>query len=427
MERTLTRDLSKHLGQRVELQGWMHTLRGMGGVSFMLLRDRSGLAQVVVNDVSSLESCLPETVLRVRGIVHSEPRARAGVELRDAEIEVISCVRAPLPFEINKGPLKAHLDTFLDHAPIGLRHPQRQAVFRLASALRGAYESWMRAHDFTQIISPKLVGVSTEGGANLFRVEYFGKSAYLAQSPQLYKQMMVGVFERVFEIGQVYRAEPHYTTRHINEYTSLDMEMGFIRDYTDVMSVLTQVLGYMFEWLREEHSADLETAGTRLPAVRAVPVLDFHEAQQLLHSRYREPLREDDLSPSQERRLCEWAEGEGSDFVFVTGYPLSKRPFYTMPDPRRPGQTNSFDLLFRGVEIVTGGQRRHEYDDLVQSIWDRGYSPESFAAYLEAFRYGVPPEGGFAIGSERLLARLVGADNVRETALFPRDVNRLTP
>ncbi|MDP9382716.1 MAG: OB-fold nucleic acid binding domain-containing protein [Chloroflexota bacterium] len=251
MERALATELPGRVGERVKLQGWMHALRRMGGVSFLQLRDGSGTAQAVLDDTGALDGLLPETVLALCGTVVTEPRARSGVELRNAEVEVISPVREPLPFEINKGPLKANLDTYLDHAPVGLRHPAKRATLRLGSTILRAYGDWMRSHGFTQISTPKLVGAATEGGANLFAIEYFDRRAYLAQSPQLYKQVMVGVLERVFEVGHAYRAEPHYTTRHLNEYVSLDMEMGFIADHTDVMRALTEVLRYVLVWISQ--------------------------------------------------------------------------------------------------------------------------------------------------------------------------------
>lgn len=428
MERTLTHELPHKVGERVRMEGWLHALRRMGGVSFLQLRDHAGLAQAVLEDASPLDGLLPETVLALEGTVAAEPRARAGVELRGVQVEIVSPVGEPLPFEINKGPLKANLDTYLDHAPVGLRHPAKQAAIRLGAAILGAYAGWMRAEGFTQVSTPKLVGAATEGGANLFAVAYFDRTAYLAQSPQLYKQILVGALERVFEIGRAYRAEPHYTTRHLNEFVSLDMEMGFIRDHTDVMAVLTGVLRHILAALERDHAGDLEALNVRLPALGDVPVLDFAEAQELLARRYGEAPAPDDLSPAQERALCRWAaEEHGSEWVFVTGYPTAHRPFYTMPDPVRPERSNSFDLLFRGVELVTGGQRIHEYTRLREAIRARGLGEEGFAAYLEAFRYGMPPEGGFAMSLERLLARLLGAENVREVALFPRDVNRLAP
>ncbi len=427
MERTLSRDLPARVGTRVCVQGWMHALRRMGGVSFLLLRDRTGVTQSVLEAPEALDGLLPETVLTLHGTVTPEPRARSGVELRNVSVEVVAPVREPLPFEINKGPLRANLDTYLDHAPVGLRHPHKQAALRLMSGIVGAYADWMRAHGFTQITTPKIVGSATEGGASLFAIEYFDRPAYLAQSPQLYKQMMVGVLERVFEIGHAYRAEPHYTTRHLNEFLSLDMEIGFIQDHTDIMHVLTQVLGHVLGVLEQDHQPDLASLGVVLPRMSDVPVVDFEEAQDMLATLYGEEPNADDLSPSQERALCRWAEAQGSEWVFVTGYPTSHRPFYTLPDPSRPSRTRSFDLLFRGAELVSGSQRIHEYEQLRRAIHARGYAEASFASFLDAFRYGMPPEGGFALGAERLLARLVGAENVREVTLFPRDVSRLAP
>lgn len=427
MERTLCYELQSKVGKVAKIEGWLHARRSMGGVTFLLIRDRSGMSQVVLDSDTPLAGCLPESVMSVMGKVVAEPRARGGVEIHDPEVSVITCVSKPLPFEINKGPLKANLDTFLDHAPVGLRHPHKQAAFRLSAAIVDSYASWMTTHGFTRIHTPKLVGSATEGGANLFKLEYFDREAYLAQSPQLYKQMMVGVFERVFEVGHVYRAEPHYTTRHLNEYVSLDMEMGFIPDHTEIMKELLEVLRSVLDEIQDRCAADLKTLQVQIPDVENVPVVDFFDAQELLTTRYGEPPNESDLTPSQERALYKWSREQGSEFVFVTGYPTGKRPFYTMPDPARPGRTNSFDLLFRGTELVTGGQRIHEYPQLLQAIQDHGYSREGFQGYLEAFRYGMPPEGGFAMGLERFTAQLVGARNLRETTLFPRDVNRLAP
>ncbi len=427
-KRILTKELPGRVGERVHLGGWMHTLRRMGGVTFLVIRDRCGLAQAVLDDAAPLDGCQPETVLALTGTICAEPRARGGVELRDLSVEIISPVREALPFELNKGPLKANLSTFLDHASVGLRHPAKQATFRLASAILDAFGAWMRAHGFTQITTPKIVGAATEGGANMFGIEYFDRRAYLAQSPQLYKQVMVGVFERVFEIGHAYRAEPHDTARHLNEYLSLDMEMGFIEDHHDVMRVLSEVLRHILGTLAQDYAPDLAMLGARLPDLGDVPVISFTEAQDLLATRYGEEPDQADLSPSQERSLCRWAEAEhGSEWVFVTGYPTAHRPFYTMPDSAHPEQSNSFDLLCRGTELVTGGQRIHEYGQLRSSLRARGYDEAGFEGYLEAFRYGMPPEGGFAIGSERLLARFLGVENVREVTLFPRAVNRLTP
>ncbi|HEU5423653.1 MAG TPA: aspartate--tRNA(Asn) ligase, partial [Nitrolancea sp.] len=307
--------------------------------------------------------------------------------------------------------------------------PRQRALFRLSAASMSGFRSTLRALDFVEIQTPKIVASATESGANVFAIDYFGRPAYLAQSPQLYKQIMVGVFERVFEVGPVFRAEPHDTPRHLNEYVSLDAEMGFIEDHTTVMRVLTQVLAGMVRAVGQEEAA-LATLGVALPVVPAeIPAIHFAEALELIAAATGEDVRgEPDLAPAHERWLGEWARREhGSEFLFVVGYPAAKRPFYTHPDPARPGYTNGFDLLFRGLELVTGGQRLHRYEDYLAALATRGQDPEPLAGYLEAFKHGMPPHGGFALGLERWVARLTGAANIRETTLFPRDLNRLTP
>ena len=432
MRRVLAAEAAQYVGQRVRLAGWLFQLRRMGGINFLLLRDRTGIIQVVVGDPARLEvlaGLQAETILQVVGTVVAEPRARLGVEVHDPVLSVLAPVTDVLPFEINKKILRPSLDVFLDNAAVGLRHPRKQSVFRLGAGLLAAFADYFVAHDFVQIRTPKIVAAATEGGANLFAVDYFGRPAYLAQSPQLYKQIMVGVFERVFEIGPAFRAEPHYTTRHINEFTSIDAEMGFIDGFGDLMDLLADLLRSVLEQVSRTHRTELDDVGLPLPRMDEVPVVEFREAQEIILRRFGEDCRRElDLSPQHERWLCEWAVQErGSEFVFVTHYPTSKRPFYTLPDPADPKHSLSFDLLFRGAELVTGGQRINDYRQLVDSMVARGIDPAGFAGYLEAFEYGMPPEGGFAIGYERLLARLTGAENIRETTLFPRDVNRLTP
>jgi nondiscriminating aspartyl-tRNA synthetase len=334
------------------------------------------------------------------------------------------------PVLLSKRAVNAALATQLDHAVTVNRHPTRRAVFRLAAAVMAAFRAYLNSQGFTEIQSPKFVASATESGANVFAVDYFGRKAYLAQSPQFYKQIMVGVFERVYEVAPVFRAEPHDTVRHLSEYVSLDVELGFIADHFTVMAVLRDLLAHIFATLAEQHAPDLELAGAALPAVpAAIPHIHFADAQAWIYHTHGVDVRgEPDLSPQDERWLGEWARQEhGSDFHFVWGYPMAKRPFYTHPDPARPAYSNSFDLLFRGIELVTGGQRLHRYADYLAALAARGLSPEPFAGYLEAFRYGMPPHGGFAIGLERLLMQLTGAPNLRLTTLFPRDLNRLAP
>ncbi|MGH2442396.1 MAG: aspartate--tRNA(Asn) ligase [Chloroflexota bacterium] len=429
--RTLAGDLPQNIGRRVVIQGWMHNLRKMGAVNFLTLRDRSGMAQVFLEqeELEALSGLQMETVLSIDGTVRAEERAPGGVELAGSTIQILAPVTDVLPFEINKKVLKPSLDVFLNNAPVGLRFPKRRSVFRVYADLIAGFREYLIPRGFVEIHTPKLAGSATEGGANVFAMEYFGKQAYLAQSPQLYKQIMVGVFERVFEIGPVFRAEEHYTVRHLNEFNSLDVEVGFIEGQDEIMDLLIEVVECMVLAAFERHPEDAASLELIRPRFGDVPRITFREAQRLILERHGvDQSTEPDLSPQDERWIGEWAsETHDTDFVFVTHYPTAKRAFYTMPDPTDPAHSLSFDLLYKGQELVSGSQRINRYDQLVQAMRDRNIDPEPFAGYLQAFRFGMPPEGGFAIGSERLLMRLTGAENLRETTLFPRDVNRLTP
>lgn len=432
-ERVWTTELADHIGERVRIAGWLHRYRQLGQVSFLVLRDARGLAQVVV-DEPELESQLGalghESVLVVEGEVVAMPQAPRGVELHAPAVDVVVPVHEQIPFDLFRPEIAAQLPTVLDHATVGNRHPSRRAYFALAAALLTGFRETLEGLGFTEIQTPKLVGSATESGANVFTMDYFGRPAYLAQSPQFYKQMMVGVYERVYEAGPVFRAEPHDTSRHLNEYVSLDAEMGFIEDHTTVMAVLRDVMAGMVAALHERASDALEILKVTPPEVPAeIPAVHFADAQQMISEATGEDVsQEPDLAPAHERWLGEWAQREhGSDWVFVTGYPMVKRPFYTHPDPARPEYSNSFDLLFRGLELVTGGQRLHRYQDYLAAAAKAGVNPESIEGYLEAFRFGMPPHGGFAIGLERWVAQLVGINNVREVTLFPRTMTRLEP
>jgi nondiscriminating aspartyl-tRNA synthetase len=413
------------------MAGWVHHQRQLAQVDFLLLRDRSGIAQVVITDDASRKQSsglLGETVVELEGTVVANEQAPTGVELVDPVIEVlVEPVEAP-PFELRRPKLNAQLPTLLDHAAISLRHPARRALAQIAAASATGFRDALDGAGFTEIFTPKVVASATESGANVFPIDWFGRRAYLAQSPQFYKQVMVGVFERVYEVAPVFRAEPHDTVRHLAEYLSLDAEMGFIRDHRDVMGVLRNVLARMIESIADHVALALRVRGLELPKVPTeIPVVRFDDAQHMIEaSTGRMTVGEPDLAPTDERWLGDWAQKEhGSDFVFVTGYPMAKRPFYTHPDPTNPAASNSFDLLFRGLELVTGGQRLHRYEDYLRAL--RGEDLSTFEGYLEAFRHGMPAHGGFAIGLERWVARLVGAPNVREVTLFPRDLHRLTP
>jgi nondiscriminating aspartyl-tRNA synthetase len=433
MERVRTTEAAVHVGRRVRLQGWLHQVRELGKVNFLILRDGWGMFQAVITDPATLEavrSVQVESVIEVRGLVVAEPQAPGGAELHETEVTILVPVEAPPPIEINKREVKASLETFLEHAVVGLRHPKRRAILRLASAAMAGFRATLNARGFTEIQTPKILGSATEGGANVFKVDYFGRPAYLAQSPQLYKQIAVGFFERVYEVGPVFRAEPHATTRHLAEYVSLDVELGFIEDHTTVMALLTEVIAGMLDEIARSCSAELALLGATLPDVPArIPSIAFSTAQQILLERYgQDCCGALDLAPEHERLLGQLAsEVQGSEFLFVTGFPIAKRPFYTHPDPLDPTFSNSFDLLFHGVELVSGGQRLHREQDYLAALRERGMAPEPFAEYLKAFRHGIPPHGGFAIGLERFLMQLLGLPNLRLAALFPRDLTRLTP
>ncbi|MFE9919087.1 aspartate--tRNA(Asn) ligase [Micromonospora sp. NPDC005553] len=428
MQRTLSQQLPARIGTTVRIAGWVHRRRLLKSVAFLIVRDATGLAQVVVTDPAvraELEKLTEETVVEVTATATANGTAPAGVELTDPTVRLLGSPAEPPPFDLYRPALTASLPTQLDNAPTALRHPTRSAALRISAAAVAGFRAALDAQDFVEVHTPKVVSSSTESGANVFALDWFGRPAYLAQSPQFYKQLMVGVFERVYEVGPVFRAEPHDTVRHLAQYTSLDAELGFIADHRDVMRVLRDTVAGMLGTVDERAAGALATLGVTPPQVPAeIPAVHFTEALTIAGA----PADEPDLAPAHERALGEWARREhGSDFLFVTGYPMAKRPFYTHPDPARPAYSNGFDLLFRGLELVTGGQRLHRHADYLAALAARGEPVEPYAGYLDAFRHGMPPHGGFAIGLERFVARLVGAANVREVTAFPRDLHRLTP
>lgn len=431
VQRCFTTEVSTHADKRVRVAGWLHHQRQLANVAFLLVRDGRGILQVVIDNAAQREhvaSLSAETVLDVEGTVVLTAQAPGGVELHTPEIRVLVSPADPPPFELRRPRLNAQLPTTLDHAAVALRHPRRRAAARIAAASVAGFRASLDERSFTEIHTPKIVSTATETGANVFSVDYFGAPAFLAQSPQLYKQTMVGALERVYEVGPVFRAEPHNTARHLAQYTSLDAEMGFIQDHRDVMAVVREALAGMASEVSRRAASDLELLGRPAPKVPAeIPAVDFAEAQEMIEDATGEAVvGESDLTPGHERWLGDWARQQhGSDFVFVTGYPMAKRPFYTHPDPVRPAFSNSFDLLFMGVELVTGGQRLHRYEDCLAALPAEEH--QRLEGYLAAFRHGMPPHGGFAIGLERWVARIAGVDNVREVTLFPRDMGRLTP
>lgn len=421
--RTLCHDLSTSTpGTEVVLEGWVHRRRELSRVTFVVLRDRSGLAQVVLPSGTPLPP--EETTVRVTGTATSNAQAPGGVEVTSATVEPLTEDALTPPAELWRPSLDVSLPTLLDHAPVLWRHPAQRARWELAAASLRGFRSTLDQMGFTEVATPKLVGSATESGSTVFEVDYFGRPAYLAQSPQFFKQQLVGVFERVYEVGPVFRAEPHNTVRHLAEYRSLDVELGFIEDHRDVLEVLRAVLAGMVEAVGEEETA-LAGSGARLPVVpEEIPVIHFADALALVGA----PADEPDLAPEHERALGAWALAErGSELLAVEGYPMAKRPFYTHPQPGDERWSHSFDLLFRGLELVTGGQRLHRAGDYERAIRARGEDPAAYDAYLQAFRHGMPPHGGFAIGLERWVGRLVEASNIRSVTLFPRDLHRLAP
>lgn len=410
----------------VTLHGMVHALRDLGGVTFLTLRTREGLVQCVCP--RRPEGVREECAVSVSGLLRPEPRAPGGAELAEARFTVLSRPAAPPPVPLSKKS-SVSLDTELSLRPVTLRAPRARAVFRIQAAVCRAFREFLQEEGFTEIHTPKLGRAGAEGGSSQFRVDYFGRKAVLAQSPQLYKQVMVGVFERVYEIGPVFRAEKHATQRHLNEYTSLDLEMGFLRSFTDLMALEQGFLRRLVDLLRREYAGELALLGAELPDAQHIPAVRFDEAKRLAADAYGYAIREPyDLEPEEEQHIGRYAkEVWGSDFVFVTHYPGRKRPFYTMDDPEDPRYTLSFDLLFRGVEITTGGQRIHNYGQQVEKLKARGMEPEDFSGYLLFHKHGAPPHGGLGIGLERLTMQLCGLDNIRRASLFPRDRTRLEP
>lgn len=414
--------------QVVRMNGTVHAIRNMGEVCFVILRRREGLLQCVCSKQMARE-LKEEMAVTVQGTVTEESRAPGGIEMHLTEVTVLSRPAEPLPLAISKRKINTSLETKLNLRAVSLRNIGERAKFKVQEGLVRGFRDYLYSQGFTEIYTPKIGAKGAEGGANIFKLDYFHQKAVLEQSPQLYKQMMVGVFERVFETGPVFRAEKHNTKRHLNEYTSLDLEMGFIESFADLMAMETGFLQYAMELLQRSYGEELAYLGVTLPNTEEIPVVRFDEAKEMVAEKYKRPIRNPyDLEPEEEQLIGRlFREDYDADFVFVTHYPSKKRPFYAMDDPADRRFTLSFDLLFRGLEVTTGGQRIHEYDALVEKIAERGMTTEGLEYYLDAFRYGMPPHGGLGIGAERLTMQLLGEENVRETTLFPRDLNRLEP
>ena len=426
MKRLLCRDISRHIGERVLIQGWLEVARSLGSLHFIIVSDRSGSAQAVFEGTFAPPPV--QSVVGVTGTVRQDERAPGGAELAAESLTEISRAEAGLPIEMN-GRSQPGFEAVFEHRVLSMRNRRARAILKVSSEFVRAFREFFRSQGFVEVFTPKIVATGTEGGAELFEVKYFEKNAYLAQSPQLYKQMMVATgLERVYEVGPVFRAEEHNTSRHINQFTSLDIELGFIEDVEDVMRLEEQFLAFALAVIAETCAVELEALGVVVPVGGRVLRLDIDEARAMAKVSSGRDMPEGNLDPEGEKAVCQTvAEKTGGEFVFITGYPESVRPFYAMPDAARPGKTRSFDLLFRGLEVTTGGQRIHDHAMLVEHMLARGLDPARFRGYLEAFRFGMPPHGGLAIGAERFAARLLGLSNVREACTFPRDRTRLEP
>lgn len=442
MQRILISETPQHVGESVKLSGWVHIRRDHGKLIFIELRDRSGSLQLVIlldkpglidiaKDVRS-EFAI-EIVGKVKerpGKAQSEGSSTGGVEIEVETMEVVGKPVGELPIDISKPELDLNLDTLLNNRTLALRNEKVKAIFETYSELLKAYDDAMRADGFMEIKTPKILGSATEGGANVFKIKYFEQEAFLAQSPQFYKQAGISAFERVFEVGTVFRAEPHFTARHVNEYTGFDAEMGFIEGFEDVMAELEKTMQHMFRHIGTTCAKQLELYGASVPKEVPIPRIRLSEAIEILKKEFNKDIENEDIDGEGERMICEYVKRKyDSDLVFLTHYPFHVRPFYSMPSKDNPKYTETYDLLFRGIEIASGGQRIHDYTMLVENMQKKGLdsTAEGYQSYLDVFRNGVPPHGGWGLGSERIVQKILGLGSIKEAVLYPRDVKRLTP
>lgn len=438
--RTLTKDIINKVGEKVVLMGWVAARRDHGKLIFIDVRDRSGLLQVVFNPQVSAEAhelattLKSEDVVAIKGKVNARPEklvnpklASGTVELEATGLEIIARAE-PLPFDIGKEKLDVELPTELDHRALTLRHPSVQAVYKVQEVVIDSFREFMKSQDFFEFQAPAITPATAEGGAEVFPIKYFEHTAYLTQSPQLYKQIVMTAFERVFSVNKVFRAEPSTTTRHLTEIVSLDAEMAFIESWTDTRDMAEETVRYILNKVTEKCGRELEILGATIPVmIEKTPTLSLTETQNKIFEKTgRDSRGEKDLNPEDERAICEIIKEEtGSDFVFVYGYPTKKKPFYVYPNPENPEFNEGMDLLCRGVEWLSGGRRINEYEQLLRHVKEWGMDPEKIKIFLDAFKYGVPPEGGFAFGAERMTMQILGLKNVRQASMFPRDMERI--
>lgn len=429
MKRIYVCDITQSEDTTLLVKGWVHKIHDLGKVTFLHLRDKTGIIQLVV-DKESIKDIRLEMSIEATGEKVLNEKAPNGVELIAKDIKIIGkAFYEKLPFEVNSYKQKASLEKQLDNRTLSLRSLKARAIFTIQEEIANAFRDYLKSLRFSEIHTPKIISSSTEGGSEMFTVNYFNKRAFLSQSPQFYKQMMVGAgFERVFEIGHAYRAELHGTWRHLSEYVSLDVEMGFIEDESEIMDLEEGFLNYLFSTLRAKCSKELQMYGIDLPEKVEIPRIPLSEAQKILLEKFNKKSPVGNIDAEGEVILSKYIkETYNCDFVFLTEYPVSKRPMYAMPDNERPELTRSFDLIYKGLEITTGGQRIHDYDMLTENIRKFRLNPEDFGFYLDSFKYGMPPHGGFAIGLERLTLKILDLENIREATLLPRDLKRLEP
>ncbi|WP_238483657.1 aspartate--tRNA(Asn) ligase [Anaerosporobacter faecicola] len=425
-------DMENRIGERVKVHGSIYKIRKMSGFAFVLLRTKRTVIQCVYSEEYAkfpLSLLREEATVIMTADVVKEERSRSGYELRLVGVEVLSTPEEELPIVIHNKKVDTSIENLLDYRPITLRNEKERAIFKIQEGICRGIRNYLYNNQFTEIHTPKIVYAGAEGGANIFQLKYFEKDAYLAQSPQFYKQMMVGVYERVFEIAPVFRAEKHDTSRHLNEYTSVDFEMGYIKDFKEIMEMETGMIQAVFAELQKNYTGEIELLKVNIPEAISIPTIPFHEAKEWVAKEYGRTIRDyDDFEPEEEKLLCELVHKQwGSELIFVTHYPTKKRPFYAMEDPENPDVTLSFDLLFRGLEVTTGGQRIHNYHEQIAKMKKRNMDVEAFESYLMMHKYAMPPHGGLGLGLERLTSCLLELDNVRRGTLFPRDIHRLVP
>lgn len=428
MKRILVKNIPNFIEKEIKIEGWLYRVRRLKSITFLLIRDRSGLVQCVIeNNNIDLSSLKLESVVSIVGIVKKSNNSLNPFEILVESFEIISEAHE-LPIELNKKELNVNLDTILNNRAISIRHEKVNSIFKIQNIIVQSFREFLINKGFTEIFTPKIVAEGAEGGTEVFKVEYFEKTAYLAQSPQFYKQMMVGAgFERVFEVAHVYRAEQHNTSRHLNEYISMDLEIGFINDEFDIMNLEEDLIKFILKAIEVKGKEYLKILNVNIPKIDvSIPKIELNEAIEILKKVYGKGDLEGDLDPEGEKLICKYAkEKYGCDFIFLTNYPKRKRPMYTMPFEEQG--TRSFDLLFKGVEITTGGQRINDYNILIKSIENKGLNPKDYESYTDIFRYGMPKHGGLAIGLERITTQLLNLENVREASLIPRDRTRITP